>query len=584
METPFAKLERMLADPVVTASEKVIDLLTGAIGPVLTAAMTVYVMFLGIRIMQGESQLPMSDFVKLCVKCCVISMLCMQSGNYTSYVSGVFIDMADKLARLVGNAPSGDVFDTILMRIFAVAAELWQGVSAWSPAKSFMIMVLYAVLSFFGICLIVSMFAVYLYAKVMMLYVLCLGPVFLALGLFDQTRQYRDGFLGQVLTLVVQQVLAVLLLAIFIKAFDAEFSSFRVDQTRVTQQVFGMCALMVFCNALTVLIPNIASRLGGHGIGFGHRSLVQGGQAAGAVVQSVTAAGSAVGNYVGSRVTGSRADSMAAAASARGEQQRYEQQAGTFLSEGRVAEASGAQAAGRMWAQQAAGHEQAVSQTGLRATAAAVGNAGFAVGEFVGSTDMRAAQPFNPANPSADTSLQVASLQQMARSMAPQESSRVEPIRAAAAVNERYAAAGAAVVSGVAAGMASAAGRTETVVVSQPSTAFVADPYAPSEAAPSAGAGIVPAGFVVSADEVWTPGDAPTRDDDFSASRSETVRASTVSGVSDGSAPPRDDDDFSRPAPTPTVIASAPAVGTPAVSRSVASDVSERDPDGGRRS
>jgi type IV secretion system protein VirB6 len=462
METPFQTLETMLLDPVRQSMDAAIGTLTGQIGPVLTAAMTLYVMWFGIRMIQGETQQPMGEFVKLCVKCGFIAMICMGAGQYREWVVNVFYDgFADGISRAFSGSgvPTASRFDEARAVISAYAAKMWSGVSVWTPGKAFMVAVLYGTVLVVGTLLVVSMFAVTLWAKVGMMYVLGMGPIFVALALWPQTKKFFDNFIATIAGFVVTQVLAAALMATFLNGLMSSVSKMTADPNRLTNEVGGLLALMVFCNGMAVLLPKLAAALSNSYAIFGHKSPMEAGRAAVGVgrtaAQAVGHAGSAVATGIRwARDNGSRAETHAAAKHGREEAARYEAAAGTLLSEGRVQEAQGAQQAARMWREQAASKERelgtsslatATSETvaAVKATANAVRGAGALVGGKAGD-----GASFNPNNPySSSTSDNVGSLRSMHAAMA---SRTIEPVRISRAAGDArmYAASGATVVAG----------------------------------------------------------------------------------------------------------------------------------------
>jgi type IV secretion system protein VirB6 len=277
-ERPFDDITRAVLRPISDAADSAINSVTSTIGPAFTAGATLYVMVIGIQIMRGQAQETLTEASKTAIKLGVIATLALNADMYRYWIVDVFSTaFADGIAKAFSGAPSADAarFDAVADKLWQMHARLWEGVSAWAPAKAFHATLLSGVLLICGLAFLVSAFITTLWAKAGMLYVLALGPVFLALALFEQTKKYTAAFFDQVVSFVVLQILVAALVGVCINAVDAEIQR-PFAWSRATSLVGGMVALLVFCNATVLLLPSLANKLaGGFSASFHHRAPAQ---------------------------------------------------------------------------------------------------------------------------------------------------------------------------------------------------------------------------------------------------------------------------------------------------------------------
>ncbi len=171
----------------------------------LTALLTIYVAIIGYRLLLGQSQLRVSDFVLGAVKIGAVLALATQWDTYQAVVYRVLFDGPQQLANamLVGVQPDqaqfgGSVFDG-LQRAFddlsgfanSYAAHSATATSPLIGGAGFGALLLTTSASI----LLISSLGVLLAAKIVLGLLLAVGPLFIALFLFDSTRGLFEGWL-----------------------------------------------------------------------------------------------------------------------------------------------------------------------------------------------------------------------------------------------------------------------------------------------------------------------------------------------------------------------------------------------------
>ncbi len=194
-------------------------------GPFKTATL-LYVMLFGLAIVVGRSSASMSEFMNQVFKLCIITMLIQGSSNlgrstgsaYQEYVVDLFFktlpgQLADAL-NVQSGQPSingghysiGQSFDTVLNNVAEKISQMWKN------SSYFEIGFYLNIIGFiFTIVSIAYGFVVALQAEVALSVLMAIGPIFIALYLFQATREFTGRWLGQVLNFVILQVLTVVL-------------------------------------------------------------------------------------------------------------------------------------------------------------------------------------------------------------------------------------------------------------------------------------------------------------------------------------------------------------------------------------
>lgn len=167
-------------------------------GPLRTAVM-LYVILYGFAVMRGAISEPIMEFAwrAMRIVVVVVVLLATNSSAFQQYVTGLFFDSLPKeignaLAGSGLNTSSGAPFDQLLSKGIDVANRIYEqaGLTNIAPALIAAILLVFVAVGSF------LQFAILLYAKVGLGVVIALGPLFIALGLFEATRArlQRPGF------------------------------------------------------------------------------------------------------------------------------------------------------------------------------------------------------------------------------------------------------------------------------------------------------------------------------------------------------------------------------------------------------
>lgn len=179
-------------------------------GP-LRAALVLYVLLYGFAILRGAIAEPMMDFAVRSVKLALVAML-VTTAAYGEWVTQpLFHALPDALARAIAGTPSGDpgqAFD----QFFGRAAYLGQKAAKQASPMNWIPLLVSGAVFVIGALAAALGFGIAVLAKVALALLVALGPIFIACALFEATRRYFFGWLGQAVNYLV---LFALIIAIF---------------------------------------------------------------------------------------------------------------------------------------------------------------------------------------------------------------------------------------------------------------------------------------------------------------------------------------------------------------------------------
>lgn len=291
----------MLA-PVESFIDTGVNGLTAHLGGPMTLAATLYIALYGWFVLKGSIQEPAMDFVFKCMKIVIIVTLATKAGDYNTYVKNLFFNtLPDEIGTALNVSQTGiNGFDGLMDKGLMTASTLWAkaGVGpgiVLDAILCFVILVVTSILAGIG-------FIVGFYAKVGLSLVLAVGPVFIALALFQPTRRFTETWLGQLANFTILQILTVAVGSLILQSLSTLLeNAASLDEAMtamITFAAISLCASYIFYQ-----LPGIASALAGGGASLSLGS--------GANNPAPNAATSAVnGAYATAKYASSKAASM----------------------------------------------------------------------------------------------------------------------------------------------------------------------------------------------------------------------------------------------------------------------------------
>ena len=239
-------------------------------GP-LTAALTLYVVLYGYLVLRGSVQEPILEFAFRAIKLAIIVMLVRNASDYQTYVTNIFFDTLPReisQALNSGTTPSASTFDSLLDKGQKCAKEIWSR-GSW-PVD---IVTGIGGLLVIGASFLVAAigYIVSLYARLALAIILAIGPIFIALAMFQPTRRFTESWIGQLVNFVILQVLAVAIGSLLITCIDTTFTAIEA-YSDVLMRPIALCAICIAALYVFYQLPGIASALaaGGASLTYGY--------------------------------------------------------------------------------------------------------------------------------------------------------------------------------------------------------------------------------------------------------------------------------------------------------------------------
>jgi type IV secretion system protein VirB6 len=239
-------------------------------GP-LTVAVTLYVVLYGYLVLRGSVHEPILDFAFRAIKLAIIVTLVKNASEYQTYVTNIFFETLPReisQALNSGTAPSASTFDGLLDKGQASATDIW-GRAAW-PVD---IVTGVGGMMVIGASFIVAAigYIVSLYARLALAIVLAIGPIFVALAMFQSTRRFTEAWIGQLANFVILQVLVVAVGSLLINSIDTTFTAIE-GYSDVLMRPIALCAICLAALYVFYQLPGIAAALaaGGASLTYGY--------------------------------------------------------------------------------------------------------------------------------------------------------------------------------------------------------------------------------------------------------------------------------------------------------------------------
>lgn len=242
----------------------------GAITPVATTLLMIYIMLWGWTTIRGMINEPVTDGITRIVRLTIIYALALTIGNYNGFISNFLWSSPDALASYVASDYSdsdnnAQFLDSLMSKLYDLGDAYWQKANASSGLFPDFGLIATA-LCVWGTGLVATAYATFLFAlsKMALAILLGIGPIFVLLLIFEGTKKFFETWLGQVLNYVFLVMLcaaSVKLVLIILEKYLADASGVVIDPS--ISQALPAIALCVIGALVMMQLSSIASALGG---------------------------------------------------------------------------------------------------------------------------------------------------------------------------------------------------------------------------------------------------------------------------------------------------------------------------------
>jgi len=175
------------------------------------AMVTIYIVLWGLAFWRGLINEPLSDGVARLFRVVLIGTVALGAGIYGARIASFLYNTPAQLASVVmgGAVAPENVMDASISKGNDIALAFMDLVSAFDVSGSIAAIVSALIVWLFTAVLVLYGTALVLLSKVILGLVIALGPLFFALLLFDSTKRFFEGWLGQALNYLFVYALVV---------------------------------------------------------------------------------------------------------------------------------------------------------------------------------------------------------------------------------------------------------------------------------------------------------------------------------------------------------------------------------------
>lgn len=247
----------------------------GAIKPVATTLVSIYVMLWGWSMMRGVISEPIMDGVGRIVRLALIVGVALQLGLYNGFLADMLWNSPDALASYVGggNGTSNAAYlDTLMSRMYDFGDAYYQKAQANSTLGIPDLGLLFMAYALWVAGVIATGYGAFLLAlaKMGLAVALGVGPLFILLTIFEPTKRFFDAWIGQALNyvfLVMLSAATIKLIMVILEKYLTDASGVVLADPSLDQALPAIVFSIIGALAL-VQMPAMASALGG-GVALG---------------------------------------------------------------------------------------------------------------------------------------------------------------------------------------------------------------------------------------------------------------------------------------------------------------------------
>jgi type IV secretion system protein VirB6 len=254
------------------------NVIAAVAGP-MRAALILYVLLYGFAILRGAISEPIVDFAIRSLKLAFIYMLATTVA-YSSWVTTpLFHTMPDALTQALGGSTAtdpGTAFDQFFARACYLGEKISQSASLANPAPYLVAGAVYVI----GALAAALGLGIVIVAKVTLALLVALGPIFIACSLFDASRRFFFGWLGQAVNYLVLMALIIAVIQMILSLVGDQWGQINGQDPTAGGLIF--IALCILGAIFFLQTPAIAAGIAGgasagiadfgNAVGMGFRS------------------------------------------------------------------------------------------------------------------------------------------------------------------------------------------------------------------------------------------------------------------------------------------------------------------------
>ncbi|HHC7310987.1 type IV secretion system protein [Vibrio owensii] len=260
-----------------------VGIFTATITPLIGACVVLYAIYLAFQALYDAENMMIMESLKFIASLALCTTVAFNTSWYLNSIVPMVYYSGDDIANaMLGSTGSGSLqtmFDTMLKQFADTWGEVSFGMSdSWGQSIYFMLLAFLILIGYLPFIVVAT--AYLLIAKVMVSFLLILGPLFIMFAFFPSTRDMFKTWTGQCLNYVLLVVVYPIAFNLFTRTlehviFGGSATAIGLSTVIMTIILFGCCILIsvqipVFCSSLSggVGINGLVSNMG-----MGMRSL-----------------------------------------------------------------------------------------------------------------------------------------------------------------------------------------------------------------------------------------------------------------------------------------------------------------------
>lgn len=210
--------------------QSVVDVVRGP----LALGLVIYIALFGYMVMRGIISEPWGELFYRMVKLCLLYVAATTVAYSDWITTPLFHGMPDAISQALAGktiGTAGEAFDKYfsqvddIIRLIRAEAETYLDINPWKLVLLTLAIAIYALA---GLSAAIG-FSITIFAKVALAIIIALGPIFMALSLFEPTRRFFHGWLGQAFNYIV---LMAVIIAITTLISDLGASALAASETK----------------------------------------------------------------------------------------------------------------------------------------------------------------------------------------------------------------------------------------------------------------------------------------------------------------------------------------------------------------
>jgi type IV secretion system protein VirB6 len=234
-----------------------------ALEPVIVTLSTIYLMGWGYLQLTGRTEETLASGIKRIVVLVVVLGVAVHLWLYNALIVDTFyVAPAQLAAAVIGSSDPVDTIDAIWQRGGSVAEQLWDKGGVFSGEFGFYLAGA-IVWILIGLLCVYAMFLISL-SSIASAVLLAIGPLFVAMLLFDSTRRYFEAWIAQLANYALISILTVMVSALLLQIVESYAAQTAARGTAIlTVDALDMMLISLLVFLLMRQVMPIAASLAG---------------------------------------------------------------------------------------------------------------------------------------------------------------------------------------------------------------------------------------------------------------------------------------------------------------------------------